>query len=454
MNEKLLRLRAARQAQRARLDEINALETGAEARALTDAEETEFSTGLAELRALDERIAAVEAEVAREQKADQARAAAGPAAASPAVVTNEARTYRRGTSASYFRDLYKSGKGDAAALERMQRHAKEVETEARANPDGVEARALSRTDGSGGFFVPPAFLISEFAELPRAGRPFAREVSEHDLLPGTDTIKLPRVLTGTSVQSQNGDNTNIAEQDLTDDEVTSPVNTIAGSQGVALQLLDQSPIGFDEVVWADLMAEYDVQVDVQLISGDGTLKKHAGVLALAGTNQVTYTSASPTATALYAKIADAIQRIHTGRKRAATAILMSPRRWAFFLAATDSSGRPLVVPNTQAPQNTQGSQNGVQPFGPVGTLQGLPVYTDPNMPENLGAGTNEDRIIVAKMDDLHFWEGPLVTRALEQTRGQQLQVLLQVYAYSAFMPQRYPKSISVISGTGLVTPTF
>jgi HK97 family phage major capsid protein len=461
MDELLKQLRADREKMRRRLDELGAIPTGAEARAFTDEERSELrtlaadATSVGSIAELDARIADLDALVAREATADAARAAAGAAApaAGGATVTGEARTYRKGGTASYFRDLYKAGKGDIAAAERMHRHVREVEVEARSNPDGFEARALSRTDGQGGNFVPPAFLIADYAEFPRAGRPFAREVNDHELLGGTDTIKLPKVTTGTSVTSQTADNQNVAEVDLVDTEVSSSVYTIAGQQGVALQLLEQSPIGFDEVIWADLMSEYDVEVDRQVVFGSGTGGKHTGVLTTAGVNAVTYTSATPTAQALYSKIADAIQRIHTARKRPPTHIYMSPRRWAFFLAAVDANGRPLVVPNGVA-FNPQGTQSGVESFGPVGTLQGLPVFTDPNMPENLGAGTNEDRIVIARMEDLHLWEGTLNARALEQIRGDKLQVLLQVYAYSAFMPQRYPTAISVISGTGLVTPTF
>lgn len=456
MDELLKQLRAQRTQKRTRLDELVNLTSGTEARALTDEENVEFDGLVTEIRALDTRCTDVEAMVAREKTADEARAAAGqtaPAGAGAAHVVGEARTYRKGQRTSYFRDLYQSQKGDLAAAERMQRHSREVEVEARANPDGLEARALSRTDGAGGYFVPPAYLIDMYADLPRAGRPFARQVAEHDLLPGTDTVKLPRVVTGTSVTSQTADNQLVSETDLTDAEVTSSIYTIAGQQGVALQLIDQSPIGFDEVVWADLMAEYDVEVDRQLTNGPGTGNKHTGVLNLAGINAVTYTSATPTASGVYSKIADAIQRIHTGRKRPPTHIFMSPRRWAFFLAATDSNSRPLVVPNGAA-YNPQATQNGVESYGAVGSLQGLPVFTDPNLPENLGAGVNEDRIIVARMPDLHLWEGPLVTRALEQIRGDKLQVLLQVYAYSGFLPQRYPTAVSVISGTGLTPPVF
>jgi hypothetical protein len=48
--------------------------------------------------------------------------------------------------------------------------------------------------------------------------------------------------------------------------VTAPVRTIAGQEDVALQLLDQSPIAFDQIVFEDLIADYNLQLDTQLWS--------------------------------------------------------------------------------------------------------------------------------------------------------------------------------------------
>ena len=56
--------------------------------------------------------------------------------------------------------------------------------------------------------------------------------------------------------------------------------------------------------------------------------------------------------------------------------------------------------------------------------------------------------------DILLFEGILRTRALSEVLSGTLQVRLQVYAYSAFIPGRQPKAISKINGTGLIAPTF
>ena len=115
------------------------------------------------------------------------------------------------------------------------------------------------------------------------------------------------------------------------------------------------------------------------------------------------------------------------------------------------------MPNSQGPFNSVAVGQAAAYGQVVGTLHGLPVVTDANIPTGLGAGTNEDRIIVARAEDLLLWEegdGAPSRLRFEETTGGSLTVKLVVYGYSAFTGGRYPSALSVISGTGLVTPTF
>ncbi|MFX6011030.1 hypothetical protein ABTE87_20290, partial [Acinetobacter baumannii] len=71
---------------------------------------------------------------------------------------------------------------------------------------------------------------------------------------------------------------------------------------------------------------------------------------------------------------------------------------------------------------------------PVGWMQGVPVYTDANLPTSVGTGP-EDQVIVARLEDLLLWEeNGGVPRELrfEQTLGNQLTVKLVAYGYAAF----------------------
>ncbi|MEV4001002.1 phage major capsid protein [Actinomadura sp. NPDC049753] len=426
----------------------------AEERKLTPDETRAFKEREAEIQGIDTELETLQSELSsteelerREQAANELRAKYGAVAPSGpeqrVKVTSEPETYRRGGPNSYFRDLTRAHlHGSRESVERLARNDREV----------MEKRALTTTDGAGGEFVPPAWMVDEYVRLARAGRTSANLLRSAPLPPGTDSINLPRLATGTAVAEQATQNTSVQNTDATTASVTANVATIAGQQVVAVQLIEQSPINVDEILLADLAADYAVKLDVFALNNNAAGKR--GLLNVTGVNAVTYTDATPTVAEAYAKLADAIQQVHTGRYLPPSHVIMHPRRWAWMLAAVDAQGRPFVVPAAQAPMNSAGSAAPVASEGYVGTLQGLPVYVDPNIPINLGAGTNEDRIIVVRADDVILFESTPRSEAFRETKADQLSVLLRFYNYVALHSERYPKSISVISGTGLITPTF
>ena len=416
-------------------------------------EDSELQELTASIRSLDEEIKARAeriTELSDEDKRSNDAALAfrqAEMASTRVKVTNEARTYEQGNGRSYLQDLAKSQiSGDPEARARLDRHAAEV----RIDP---EYRDLNRTDTSGGYFVPPIWL-NEYVELARAGRPTANLVTNLPLPPGTDSINIPKVSTGTATAIQAADNSAVQETDLADTSVQANVKTIAGQQDLAIQLMEQSPFNFDQVVFADLAADYATKVNVQVLSGTNANNQVKGILTdTTGINTVSYTDTTATVAEAYSKIADAIQKVHTNRFMEPQVIVMHPRRWAWITAAADTTGRPLVSPSGPG-QNQVASFAAVASQRVVGELQGLPVVTDPSIPITNGAGTNEDVIIVMRASDCVLYESSLRTRVLPDVGSGTLTVRLQVYGYIAFTAERQAKGISVLSGTGLSAPTF
>jgi HK97 family phage major capsid protein len=404
-------------------------------------------------------VARAQAEVDEEARISALTAQVRDTAPAPrpiggARVTSEAPVYRRGDhSVSYFRDLMRAqtrtGNGIAEAGERLIRNSRQFTDDLRNAPE-VQQRALTTVDGAGGDFVPPLWLINQFIELARPGRVTADLTNQQALPPGTDTISLPRVATGTATAQQATQNTAIQNTDATTNSVSAAVLTIAGGQTMAQQLLDQSPINMDEILLGDLAADYAVKADVFVLTNNAT--NAVGLFNAAGQN-VTYTTGSPTAALLYSKIAGAIQQIHTTRYMPPNVIVMHPRRWAYFLAALDTVGRPLVTPYAGG-QNPIATQSGVLPAGAVGSLQGLPVYTDPNIQTNLGAGTNQDPIYLMRTNDIIFYESTPRAEASIQPGFMSLSVNLRFFRYVAIHASRYVNAIAVINGTGMVAPAF
>ena len=372
-------------------------------------------------------------------------------------VGKEPLTYRRNSAHSMFTDLYRvtaqpGMHGDAA--ERLSRHSREMAFERGLKTGDLPADAqfdLNSTDATGGQLVAPLYLQEQFVTLARAGRVVADTLGARPLPPNTDSINLPRMSTGTAVAAQT-DNSGVQETDAAFDTIAGDVKTIAGMQDASQQLVDRSVPGIDEVIFADLAKALAVNLDTAVINSSTSNNK--GLLQVSGPNTVTFTHATPTVALLYPKLADAIQQIHVNVFQPPTAIFMHPRRWAFILAGIDGQNRPLITP--YAPQNAVGDFGGVVSQGAVGSVQGVPVYTDPNIPSTLGASTNEDRIIVVRTDECFLYEdgsGPYLETFRDVGSGT-LTVRFRLHQYWAQINERRAKAISIVSGTGLAAPTF
>lgn len=458
MNPKLKRLK---EAYAARVTELHAA-----AKAIEDAPDDITPEDLQSLTATFGE-AETAADTAREEmelyeRTEAARQVAIPApvedtpAGSDAHVTGEPLTYERGNDQSIFRDLYRlsvHGEGGAQdAAERLSAHRREMVVE-RAGRPGAQYD-LSSTDSAGGYLVAPLYLQDEFVTLARAGRPFVNSIGVRPLPPNTDSINVPTMASGTASDFQSSDNSGVQETDATFGTLQAVVRTIAGMQDVSQQLIDRSVPGIDDIIFGDLVRDYLIRTDVMALNS--STANNLGALQVSNINAITYTDTTATLAELYAKLADGIQQISTGIYMHADAIWMHPRRWAFCLASADGSNRPLIVPNANQPQNAAGTQDQLAAEGSVGSIQGLPVFLDANIPTTLGTGTNEDRIIIAHRPSLYIWEDPAgpYLETFRDVGSGTMTVRFRLHNYVAQMQSRRPDAISVVSGTGLTTPSF
>lgn len=411
-----------------------------------------------EVAALDERIAAAEKVEARAAELKESRADsgvkpfAGEARKGGIVVTSETMTYDRDGKNSFVRDMIGATmRNDASSWERLNRHAQEV---------AVETRDISRTDTAGGDFVPPIYLINEYAEFARAARVTADLATTMALPVGTDSINIPAVTTGTQVGFQASDNSSTTTRDMVTSTVTAPVRTISGYENVSIQLVEQSPLagGLDRLVFGDLMKDYALQLNTAVTgNGDGTSGTLRGFVNLGSdtTNGIptTWTETTPTAQAGLQSISKAISKVVTNRYQAVEAIVMHPSMWYWFASSTDGASRPIIVPTANGPFNANGITTAPgAPAGLVGSIYGVPVYVDATLPKNFGAATNQSPILVGKFSDSYLFESGVKTRVLPDVLSANLTVRFQVYGYMA-LAHRYAKAVSAISGTGTVAPT-
>jgi HK97 family phage major capsid protein len=454
------------------------------------------------IKSLDRRVA--EAEVVERRRADAAAASAGTVS-----VTSEPLTYRRDNAHlySWARDLaarqnptFAGQTADlSGSFERIERHGKEMTTEMPKREREREQRAMrevdsaersiqrslgrpggltespferrvnpNRTDGQGGYLVPPLWLVDEYIPYLRAGRVTADLCRQMPLPPGTDSINIPKIATGTATAVQTADNAAVQSTDFTDTSVSAGVKTIAGQQDVAIQLLEQSPGQIvDQVVIQDLMADYNQKIDAQVISGTGSNGQVLGLLPVSNyssTNTITWTSSTLTANAFNQAVGAAVSKTsYTRYDLTNLNVVVHPRRWFWFATQVDNvsgsavSGRPLVN-TSDTGWNLAAIENDPAPFqGLVGRFPfGPSAYIDANMPAVATAGGaisggTSDLALAAKWDDLWLFEGELRTRVLPEILSGTLQIRFQVFNYMAFLV-RYGQSIAVIQGTGMAAP--
>ena len=401
-------------------------------------EATKFDAARAELRSIDERIdelTAREAELVeldeRKAKADEARRAIGV----PVVkVGREERTYRPDGEHNFLQDAFRSKfSNDHAATERVTRAREEALAEYRS------------TTGNYGGLVVPQYLTDLYAPVLKSGRPFLSNVTAVPLPEAGMTLTIPRGATGTSVAAQETQNTGVSNTTLTESDLTVPVRTFAGQQLTSRQSVDRGT-GIADILLQDLFADYATKVNVSAISGDGTAGGHWGILNTTSVQTAAWTGT--TGASLVSAVHNAVGKVNTSRYAPANLIVMHPRRWAWLCASSDTSQRPLV--QIDGPGFNAVGNGAAAGYGVVGSMVGIPVVTDAGVPTNLGASTNEDRIIVTRREDVLFMEDASAPVGLtfEEVKGDQLSVTMVVFGYSAFTAGRYPVATCAIQGTG------
>ena len=418
---------------------------------LTEDESAKVDTLVEESRSLDSKIEKLTAQAAADAKATEARSSVAdvvmPKSTASTKIISEARTYAPEAEVSFVKDAFSAKfSNDYAAQERLARHTKEEE---------VERRAV----GTGNFagLVIPQYLVDLAAPLARAGRPTADFATNKMLLPPAGmTLNISRMTTGTSTAVQAAENDAVSDTNADDTLLTVNVRTIAGQQNISKQAIERGT-GIDSFIISDLIRGWHTTLDNQILNGDGTSGSILGLSNTVGIGSVTYTDASPTVAELYPKLANAYQLIQTGAYMNPTHWVMHPRRLAFLLAATDSTGRPLVVPTLNGPMNSSATGVGQAYYGNSGySLMGLPIVADANVTTTAGSGTNEDEIYCVTAPEFHLWEqaGSPFALNFDATGAGSLTIKSVVYGYAAATAGRYPAAFSKISGTGLVTPTF
>lgn len=310
----------------------------------------------------------------------------------------------------------------------------------------VSARALSAgQSGFGAEFVPPTYIEKNWIAVARGASPFLQLSPPMDLPPGTLSLVLPRLDTGNVLPAT--ENTAPAGHPLTTDSLTQPVIMITGSATLSKQLLDRSPAQFDDVVARDAALAFADQFQCQLVTGAGTGESLLGILNVpSGLVSVAYTSATPSVAGLVQAVASCAAQVADARKLVPTIALARGAR-AFWIAGTADGST-----NVSSERVGTGLQprNGSGPFGPVA---GLPLWTADAVPANLGAGANQDAVVVTRPEDfLLFADAPRISVWDEGAGAGQLSAVVNWRCYVSAFINAYASS-GYVTGTGTIVQT-
>lgn len=420
----------------AELDTIVAL-AETETRNVTDEEQTQVTALLEERKSVAAKLdSAKQAEAIR-----SANGAALPKGSFETQTRTELRTepYRKGGMESYYRDLRNATRGDAQARERLivndrYRNAK------------LEERGETTVAGAGGEFDPPLWVIDQYIKVQRPKRTFADVVNNVPIPRGVSSINLPKVATGTATAAQTTQNTGVNVQDITTTSVSTSITTIAGGAVYSLQWMEQSPIPVDSVITDDLSRDLATKIDAAVI---------AAVAGVSGLNAITYTATTPTSLLFGDYVQQGIDQVLQGNYTNPNAILMRPDRWGRLLAYGDTNGRPIVLPKASYGSfNALGEANGQNVQGYAGDYRGVPVFLDPLIPNNLGAGTNQDEAFILDASQVFLYESAPSVETFDQTYSNQMSMFIRIYEYYGIIPNRLPKAISLVTGTGMIPGAY
>lgn len=418
------------------------------------------STIDAEIDSMEARAADIRAEIAEDEAAAQraAETAAGAALPEEREITHargsvgrEEAVYRQDVDAkgdAFLRDVASAFLGSTKARERLSRHTDQEFDQRTAAGKPVHERIVASSGMSG--WAVPAYLVDEFAPNAKKGANLVENLRKHPLPESGMTAYLSKITTGTSADEQSSEGTTVSETDIDDTLISIPIYTVAGSESVSRQLIDRAPGALDVTV-EDLVRSYYSDMDNKAINRASTgLNAAATVL--------TYTDASPTGLELYAKILQAAAAVEAAKldQGSELLVLMYNTRWRWLQNQFQStfpliSGR-MAGPNGMGAVTGGGYGPGIRGYLPSDD----PVIVDNNIVNNLGVGTNQDRVYVLDKNEGHVWldeSQPLLIKA-EQTQAKKLLVDLVVYGYAATCFTRYSGAVQAIDGTGLVTPAF
>jgi HK97 family phage major capsid protein len=330
---------------------------------------------------------------------------------------------------SVFQDIRLANKGDDAAQKRLIHGFEGLDSEGKAMTEGTQAQ--------GGYLVRPQVerQIVQARELDNVLRGLCSKLNVTTNSIQLDQLGLTTTAGWVAELAQKPETTG-----MTLATVTASVFTAAGLATISNQLLADSNPAVDGLATADLAKRLVALEETAFIAGTGT-GQPLGILNTPGIAATPLTSA--TVIDLLDAILDAIGAVETNHG-APSAILLHPRTWTRILKSRDALGAFYIDPSG----GPQDPRTGLR--GPTKSLWGYPVVTSNRIPTNLGAGTNESRVVVADFREALILDRQGIT--VDESRHVYFttnQTVFRAEERVGFTAARTPEAFNVVGGAGL-----
>lgn len=327
------------------------------------------------------------------------------------------RTATDGGKHSFFGDAFRAKfSDDSAAATRLREH-------------GQHMRAGLSVAGTGGpGIVPPKWMTDLYLPLSRQTRVVANQVTHLPIGDDPRAIVLPRQTAGTdAVVATQTENVAVSGADAfnTATETLTPA-AIAGKQTVSRQLVDSATPAVDQLIFADLLAVYDAQIESLVTAA---LVTAAGAAVATFATEAAYAAnAAGTGSVAYNGLVDMETAIWKARFLPATLFAVSPTRYGALRKLAGQDGRPLLTP--YGPMNNVGSTDGsAVPNGLVGEIAGLPVFVTSGLTVAPAAAESH---LATKASDTLLAEGDGLQFRFEEVAGPQ-QIVLGIWRYAGVL---------------------
>ena len=266
-----------------------------------------------------------------------------------------------------------AGKGDP---ERGASFAKKNWTE---HEDVVKALGTG-TGAAGGFLVPPEFSAEIIALL----RPqsVVRRMGATTLPMDTGTLNIPRI-TGGAMASYIGENTNLPRSLPGFGQITLTWKKLGALVPISNDLLRFSSPAADTVVRDDLVAAMAQREDAAFIRDDGASFRPRGILHQSATANRFSANATVNLANVTTDLGLAVLRLRSANVRfIRPGWIISPRTEFYLMSVRDANSNFAFR---------------AEMLG--GRLYGYPFAVTTQIPENLGAGTNESEVYLVDFAD-------------------------------------------------------